>query len=307
MSTRTNYLGQLALALTTLLLAACGGGGTDTSSPSPGTGSLPPVTGTTTPPSTATAATTPGVWIGTITSTINGQSTSVVAFTDPVGHSVWMTTDGRVWSGQVPMAGDRFTATFSGHIYEGEHFPDGTNHGTASMMIDHHSAGTTSGRYAGSGDAGTFDMSLSPMWNRPASLASVAGVYTRTTSNGYTMTLAIGANGQLTGSDSRGCVFNGTVDVPDPTRNMHLIDATASSCGSLNGHYLGMGTLLDADAMRDWMSAMHPLEHGGHSHGGSMMGGSPMMGRNTVPTGQRNLFMFSIANGENAIMDALAR
>jgi hypothetical protein len=55
------------------------------------------------------------------------------------------------------------------------------------------------------------------------------------------------------------------------------------------------------------MTAMHPLEHGGHSHGGSMMGGSPMMGHNTVPTGQRNLFMFSMVNANNAIMDALAR
>jgi hypothetical protein len=31
------------------------------------------------------------------------------------------------------------------------------------------------------------------------------------------------------------------------------------------------------------------------------------MGHNTIPTGQHNLFMFSMANGQNAIMDALAR
>ena len=77
--------------------------------------------------------------------------------------------------------------------------------------------------------------------------------------------------------------------------------ATVTSCGSPDGTYRGMGTLLDADAMRDWMSAMHPLEQGGHTHG------APMMGGNTVPTGQRNLFMLSIVNDRNAIMDALAR
>ena len=300
---RTTYRRVIAmtLAAVALTVTACGGGGGNsgaTPSPAP--------TGATPSPATPTAATTPGVWKGTITSTTTGQSASVVALTGKDGHSVWMTTDGRVWSGQVPMTGDHFNATFSGHMYEGAHFPDGTNHGTTSMMVDQHSTATTSGRYAGSGDAGIFNMSLSPMWNRPASLGSVAGVYTRTTSNGYTMTMTIGANGQLTGSDSRGCVINGTVDVPDPTRNMHRIDATVSSCGSLNGHYLGMGTLLDADAMRDWMTAMHPLEHGGHSQGG-MMGGSHGMGHNTVPTGQHNLFMFSMANGQNAIMDALAR
>ena len=37
------------------------------------------------------------------------------------------------------------------------------------------------------------------------------------------------------------------------------------------------------------------------------MGGSSMMGRNTVPTGQHNLFMFSLVNAHGAIMDALAR
>jgi hypothetical protein len=38
-----------------------------------------------------------------------------------------------------------------------------------------------------------------------------------------------------------------------------------------------------------------------------MMGGSPMMGHNTVPGGQNNLFMFSMTNGQNGMMDALAR
>ena len=298
--TMNRHATVLALAVAALSVTACGGGSSSTTPASPPTGAAPS-------PTTPTAATTPGVWKGTITSTTTGQSASVVALTGSDGHSVWMTTDGRVWSGQVPMTGDHFNATFSGHMYEGAHFPDGTNQGTASMMIDHHSASTTSGRYTGSGDAGTFDMVPSPMWIRPTSLGTVAGVYTRTTSNGYTMTMTIGANGQLTGSDSRGCVLNGTVDVPDPTHNMHRIDATVTWCGSLDGHYQGMGTLLDADAMTDWMTAMHPLEHGGHSHGGSMMGGSPMMGHNTVPTGQQNLFMFSMVNSQNAIMDALAR
>ena len=73
----------------------------------------------------------------------------------------------------------------------------------------------------------------------------------------------------------------------------------------------GMTWGLDAIRMypRDqrYRLAMHPLEHGGHTHGGYMMGGSPMMGHNTVPGGQNNLFMFSMTNGQNGMMDALAR
>ena len=306
MKLHSNLLAAAAAVLAaSLALSACGGGGDSNA----GTGVSPttPPTGSPSTPPSSTSATTSGAWKGSITSTTTGQSTPVVALTGPDGHSVWMTTDGRVWSGQVPMSGASFDAMFTGHMYDGAHFPDGTNHGPASMMVDHHGAGTMSGRYSGSGDTGTFNMNVSPMWDRPASLETVAGVYTRTTWNGYTMTMTVSANGQLTASDSRGCLVNGAVSVPDLAHNMYRIDATVTSCGSLDGTYQGMGTLLDADAMLDWMTAMHPLEHGGHSHGGPMMGGSPMMGRNTVPTGQRNLFMFSMANANNAIMDALAR
>jgi hypothetical protein len=306
MTNRILVAAGLTSMMASLLLTGCGGGGGGSSGAALDQG-LP--TGTTTPtsPTTPTTATTPGVWKGTITSSATGQTSSIVALTGHDGHSVWMTTDGRVWGGQLPMSGDHFDATFDGHMYDGVHFPDGTNHGTASMMIDQHSAGTTSGRYSGSGDAGWFNMNLSPMWSRPASLGAVAGVYTRSTSNGYSMTMTIHADGQLTASDSRGCVINGTVAVPDALHNLYGVDATVGSCGSLDGHYQGMGTLVDADAMQDWMTAMHPLEHGGHSHGGSMMGGSPMTGHNALPTGQHNLFMFSLVNAHGAIMDALAR
>ena len=112
-------------------------------------------------------------------STTTGQTTSVVALTGTDGHSVWMTTDGRVWSGQLPQHGNHFDAAFAGHMYDGSHFPDGTNHGPASMMIDHHSSSATSGRYARSGDAGTFSMNQSPMWDRPATLGKPSPVSTR--------------------------------------------------------------------------------------------------------------------------------
>jgi hypothetical protein len=290
MNTRLRLSCSLAVLSVGLALAGCGGG----------SGTAPDGTSPTNPPA-ATTATTPGLWKGAITSTATGQTSHVVALTGHDGHSVWMTTDGRVWSGQVPSHGDHFNAEFAGHMYEGAHFPDGTNHGTTVMMVDHHTVGATNGRYAGCGDAGAFDMTLSPMWDRHASLATAAGVYTRSTSNGYSMTMTISANGQMMGSDTRGCVIQGTVGTPDANHNLYGIDATVSSCGSLDGHYQGMGTLVDATAMQDWMTAMHPLEHGGPTHGGHMMG------HNTLPSGQNNLFMFSMANGQNGMMDALAR
>lgn len=286
-----------ALIVTGFALSACSGGGSHTSS-TPGTDP----TGSSSSGSTSKTASTTGLWKGTITSGTTGQSSTMVALIDVDGHSAWMTTDGRVYDGTMPMTGDQFVAQMIDHMEDGSHFHDGTNLGPGSMMVDSHSSAMMNGRYSGNGDSGTFGMTMSPMWNYPASLPIVAGVYTRSSSTGYTMTMTIGANGQLVANDSRGCTVNGTVHVPDGSHNLYRIDATITTCGSLDGAYHGMGALLDADAMKDWMSSMMSFDHGGH-----MMSGSGMMGQSTVPTGQHNLFMFSLTNDQNAIMDALAK
>ncbi|MCC7199222.1 MAG: hypothetical protein IT483_06925 [Gammaproteobacteria bacterium] len=289
---------------TMLATTACGGGGGDTS-PAPGNTAGTPVS----------AKTTPGVWQGTVTSPTTGQS-SVVGLTSGSGHSVWMTTDGRVWTGQMPMSGTQFNATMAGYMYPGSRFPDGSTYGTWSMM-GNYANGIWSGQFNGAGDNTTFSFSMHPAYNRPASLDLLAGTYTRTTSIGYTMTLSFTQAGQLTGSDSRGCVFNGNVTVPDQTHNLYQIAATVTSCGILDGSYQGQGTLADATAMQSWMSNMGCFQYGaggwsGGMMGGGMMGGGmggwwPNQGSNTVPSGTGNLFMFAMTSGQHAIMDALAR
>ena len=297
---------SFATLIAALTLTACGGGGGSSHDSSHNSTSTPPTS----------KATTAGVWKGTITSTTTGRSSTALGLAAPNGQSMWMTADGRVWNGQVPLNGTQFSTTMAGYMYPGSHFPDGSNYGPSSMMFDY-SNGMWGVRYNGTGDAGTLNMSLNPMWDRPASLANLAGVYTRTVSYGYAMTMTLSANGQLTASDTRGCLINGTVSIPDPTHNLYRLDATVTSCGTLNGTYTGMGTLLDADAMRDWMTVMQPFDCGWYSVGGwmngGMMGGGMMggwrqpTGQNTIPSGTHNLFMFSLVNDRNAIMDALAR
>jgi len=291
---------KILISLAALTVAACGGG---SSSPASGNTADTGNTGGT----SGSNKTTPGLWEGTVTST-TGQS-SMVGLTNAAGQSVWMTTNGRVWSGQMPTTGTQFNATMAGYMYPGSRFPDGTNYGISSMMFNYGN-GAWTGQYSGTGDAGTFNVTMSPMWNQPASLGTLAGTYTRTTSIGYTMTMSIAADGVMTATDTRGCVINGTVTVPDPTHNLYQISATATSCGVLNGTYHGHGTLVDANAMRSWMTTMGCFQYGqtGMMGGGGMMGGWwPNTGTNTVPSGTGNLFMFAMTNGQYAIMDALAK
>lgn len=288
---------SLASLIAALTVAACGGGGGSSgSSPS-------------TPPTSK--ATTAGVYKGTITSTTTNQTSTVLGMTGTNGQAFWMTADGRVWNGQMPLNGNQFNTSMTGYMYPGGHFPNGSNYGPSTMMFNY-SSGMWGGQYNGAGDVGTFNVGLSPMWSRPASFTDLAGTYTRSVSYGYTMTMTVDANGQLIASDTRGCLINGAVSITDPTHNLYRLDAVVTSCGTLNGTYSGMGTLVDADAMHDWLTAMQPFDCGWYSMGGWMGGGMmggwrPPVGQNTIPGGTRNLFMFSLVNGQNAITDALAR
>lgn len=300
MKTRT-LIFAIAGALT---VAACGGGGSGDSDP----------TSQDDGGTTGSSKTTPGVWQGTVTSPTTGAA-SVIGLTTTSGHSVWMTTDGRVWSGPLPMTGTQMNANMAGYMYPGRQFPDGSNYDTWSMMGSY-ANGTWSGRLNGAGDGVTYSFSMHPDHDQPASLDLLAGTYTRTTSIGYTMTMSVTQGGQLTGSDSRGCVFNGSVSIPDPMHNLYQIDATVTSCGILDGSYQGHGTLLDATAMQSWMGSMGCFQYGAGGWGGGMMGGGmmggmggwwPYSGSNTVPTGSSNLFMFAMTDGRHAIMDALAK
>jgi hypothetical protein len=293
------------------LVSACGGG--STSAPTGATpvspGAAPPVAappGTAPPgaaPPGATAQSAVGVWEGTITSQATGQVAPMLGMVDAAGASLWITADGRVMAGPLGTTMPQGAVQVAAHMDQGGAFANGSLHGSMHFSFESVAAGALAGHVSGMGDTYAFRAAMSGMWNRPASLAALAGVYTRATGTGYTVTLAIGADGRLSGSDTRGCVLNGLATVPDPARNLYRLTATVTSCGTLNGDYAGMGTLVDATAMSSWLRQMPPLAMGG-MHGGGMMHSGPM---NTIPTGASNLFMFALTSGQHAIMDALAR
>src|SRR5512139_3405928 len=108
-----------------LSITACGGSGSGDGSPEPtsnnGGGAI------------GSSKTTPGVWQGTVTSPTTGAA-SVVGLTNTSAHSVWMTTDGRVWTGSMPMTGTQVSVNMAGYMYPGRQFPDGSNYGMWSMM-----------------------------------------------------------------------------------------------------------------------------------------------------------------------------
>ena len=294
----------IASLIAALTMAACGGGGGGTGSSSSGSNNNGSSSGSN--------ETTPGVWQGTIASPTTGNS-SVVGLTNSSGHSVWMTTDGRVWSGQMPMTGDHFDTNITGHMYPGVASPTAPTTAPWSMMANYSATGT-SGRFNGTGDAGTFSFSMHPMWDRPASIRTVAGVYTRSTSIGYTMTMTMSSQrtahrqrlpwlphqrrGQRAGRDAQ------------PVQHDRHRDVVWIAQRHLQRH--GRVARCRRDAGLDDGHAS--LQHGGGCGGIRWLddgrwladGGRTRL-QHGARRGQHNLFMFSLANDHNAIMDALAR
>lgn len=54
-------------------------------------------------------------------------------------------------------------------------------------------------------------------------------------------TLAIDANGLITGSDTNGCVYNGIIKVPDESINIYEVEVDLAMCGDRDGNYSGLG------------------------------------------------------------------
>ncbi|MGH8176619.1 MAG: hypothetical protein ACREV5_10200 [Steroidobacter sp.] len=105
-----------------------------------------------------------------------------------------------------------------------------------------------------------FSLAPSGAYSQSLTLPDLAGVYTRSTPQLFgpplTLTLAINGNGLITGSHSNGCIFDGSVAIPDTTRNMVRFNLKVDNCGTQisssrrwNGDYTGLGVLLrDAPA-----------------------------------------------------------
>jgi hypothetical protein len=82
-------------------------------------------------------------------------------------------------------------------------------------------------------------MEYDPLYNRPASLAVISGVYT----NGD-LSLAVNSDGVVSGGDINGCVFNGNVAVVHADRNYYSATIDVDNCPG-SGRFEGVAFLDD--------------------------------------------------------------
>lgn len=101
-----------------------------------------------------------------------------------------------------------------------------------------------SGTYAGDGVEGRFALSYSGAYEEGSSLDRLSGIWSRSESSSggavYTLTLEIDDGGQLFGTDTAGCVFNGQLSIIDVRYAAYRASISVSMCGEVDGDYTGL-------------------------------------------------------------------
>lgn len=252
-----------ACLIAALQLSGCGGGsnaaggsgGSDDGGGGGGGGSSVPTScGLSTVAGLASAGPAEGAWSGSfpILGGVDIVFGGGIVAAD--GQANFLIGDGELWTGSVLASPDgavssRLTRYFraTGAGIGGLRDPGSPN--TAFLGFDAATAGSRlSGEYLGVlSSCQPVRLGYRDIYLRLASLAVIAGVFTASDDDGYTLTVTIHSDGQLDGSDTRGCVLIGDVTVPDPAKNYYRAAADVSSCGGFSGHYAGAMWLSDLE------------------------------------------------------------
>lgn len=89
------------------------------------------------------------------------------------------------------------------------------------------------------GDTGLLEMTYSPLYEQPSSLALVEGDWNFIDRDGLEVSISIN-NGEINGADSDSCKYIGRIEVINPRYNAYNVILNISNCDSVNGEYEGL-------------------------------------------------------------------
>jgi len=185
-----------------------------------------------------------GVWSGIVTAEDESTENSLALISD-AGKIFFIT-------GFEEIAGSFITESISGSLTtEGNSFTGGGYIGSAigvndvvvfsgTFIIGSEFSGSMLNQYD---ESSTFTYMYDSVNLRSSSLEAVSGIYSRTDS-GLTRTLTIDIDGGITGSNTNGCIFGGSVALDDTNYNMYDITFTVD-CGAGISTFQGIGALID--------------------------------------------------------------
>ncbi|HUG99765.1 MAG TPA: hypothetical protein VMQ83_11420 [Gammaproteobacteria bacterium] len=239
---------KLAIVALVLLMGGCGsGGGSGGSTPPP-------------PPPPPPDELVGGIWAGEMVAT-GGGTIEIRGLITESGEFRWLDdTQGQQIFGTIDVDGTAISSTDAiSALPWGSFTPAGSRHGSTELTgtiderVSMEGDFTTDGEVEGDQFTGTFSLTYDDVYERPSSLATLAGTYTTTDDS-----LAIDAAGiMFYQSAANNCVANGTAELIDAAFNMYRVTLLAESCTGndsvRNGlTFTGLAHLKDStDAMND--------------------------------------------------------
>jgi hypothetical protein len=209
------------LLFVAVVLASCGGGGS-TPAPDPIQGVSPG-----------------GIWHGTDSAT----GLAITGLVDETGSADFMRADNAVFDGQVSTSGSNsISVDAQGYAQK---FPDGSQHGiwTVNGTIQERQSITATNALrtdSGTSTHGTLDLTFDALYNRPSSLATVAGSYTISGRCSY---LSIGSDGGIGGHICTVADISGQISVINPAYNLYRVHLTVISHAGSSDDVDGLATM----------------------------------------------------------------
>jgi hypothetical protein len=138
---------------------------------------------------------------------------------------------------------------FSGDLSELFSFTGGTVSAGSTLTATLQSSGRTL----------RLDLRYDALYERPASLALIAGSWRYSDGAGFSREWRIDAASALTGQDSLGCTFQGQVTVPNAAHNLYRLRYQVSGCNADVVQVDGLAVLDDTLASTTRCTAPAPV------------------------------------------------
>jgi hypothetical protein len=218
MRARFNFVLLIAAGM----LASCGGGG----------GSNP-----------VQGASPGGIWRGTD----SASGLTVVGLFDETGSGNFIRADNAVFLGTVSTSQNSISVSAGGYAAFNKTFPDGSTHGVLTMngTIQERqsiSAATKFTTDAGNSTQGSLDLTFDKLYNRPSSLATVAGGYTGDLSSLFPY-VKISPDGSIDAGSVLICRTGGQISLIDPAYNLYRVQLTTTCDNGSGTTESGLATL----------------------------------------------------------------
>ncbi|HEY6923820.1 MAG TPA: hypothetical protein VI653_10150, partial [Steroidobacteraceae bacterium] len=190
------------------------------------------------------------IYEGSSASSASPQSTPVVAIIAENGQGRIASADGTYYRLNVGTSGNNMNGAYSDFTQGGS-----TQTAAAPGSGAQGASGTVGGMITSSGLNMTLTnttsapqsltLAFDTVYNRPSSLASLAGSWTAT-ANGVTMTATVQPDGSFTASDSNNCTYLGNFSLIDPTFDVYA-ETHVRSCNGAAITFTGLAALLPAN------------------------------------------------------------